>query len=282
MMGIERVFPTSRRVGWVMKQSTAYLDRDFLRQVLNLVAILAAFGVNVLANVAPINGLTIGEISNTIFRNVLITPANYAFAIWGLIYLGLISLGIYQVLPTQRQNPSLRRMGYLLVAASLAQIAWVFFFQYRLFALSLVAMLAILLPLIGIYLRLGIGYRRVSRREKWFVDIPLSIYFAWISVATIVNVALTLYDLRWNGWGINAQVWTAIALVAGAAIGAAVSIQRADIAYTLVVIWAFVAIAVRQADKPLIFATAGGLAIVLGLLLLLGVLRRRKSSLNAN
>jgi hypothetical protein len=106
-----------------MKQSTTSLDRDRLRQFLNLAAILAAFGINVWANVAPLNGLTIGAISNTFFREVLIVPANYAFAIWGLIYLGLLSFGVYQVLPAQAQNPSLRRMGYLLVVACLAQIA---------------------------------------------------------------------------------------------------------------------------------------------------------------
>lgn len=76
-----------------MKQSTTSLDRDKLRQFLNLAAILAAFGMNVWANVAPLNGLTIGAISNTFFREVLIVPANYAFAIWGLIYLGLLSFG---------------------------------------------------------------------------------------------------------------------------------------------------------------------------------------------
>jgi hypothetical protein len=257
-----------------MRQSTKNLVGDILRQILNLTAILAAFGINVLANIAPFNGLTIGEISNTFFREVLITPANYAFAIWGVIYLGLIAFGVYQVLPAQRQNLSLRRMGYLLVLASLAQIVWVFFFQYRLFTLSLVAMVAILLPLIEIYLRLGIGYERVSKREKWFVHIPLSIYLAWISVATIVNVALTLYNLGWSGWGISAEVWTAIALITGAAIAAIVSLQRADVAFVLVIVWAFVAIAVRQANILMIAATAGGLAIALVLLLLLGLLRR--------
>jgi hypothetical protein len=264
-----------------MKQSTKYLDQDILRQFLNLSAILAAFGINVLANIAPINGLSIGAISNTFFREVLIVPANYAFAIWGLIYLGLITFGVYQVLPAQRQNPSLRRMGYLFVVASLAQIAWVFLFQYRLFTLSLAAMLGILLALIGIYLRLGIGYERVSKAQKWFVHIPLSIYLAWISVATITNVAIALYNLGWSGWGLSPQVWTAIALITGAAIAATVSIQRADIAFTLVIVWAFVAIAVRQANIPLIAVTAAGLAIALIVLLLLGVLRRRKSSLNS-
>lgn len=260
---------------------TKLLDGNLIRQALNLVAILAAFGMNVLANVVPLNGLTIGEISNTFFKDVLITPANYAFAIWGLIYLGLISFGVYQVLPAQRQNPHLHRMGYLLVVASLAQIAWVFFFQYQLFTLSLVAMLAILLPLIAIYLRVGVGQVRVSRKEKWFIHFPLSIYLAWISVATIVNVATTLYNLGWNGWGISAEVWTAIALMTGAAIASIVSIQRADIAFVLVIVWAFIAIAVRQRNIPLIAIAAGGLAVVLVLLLLFSVVRRQKSRINA-
>ncbi|MEW6496966.1 MAG: tryptophan-rich sensory protein [Cyanobacteriota bacterium] len=258
--------------------TTKYLDKNVLRQLLTLSAILAAFGINVLANVAPINGLTIGEISNTFFQEVLITPANYAFAIWGLIYLGLISFGIYQVLPAQRQNSSVRRISYLLVMASLAQIAWVILFQYRLFTLSLVAMLFILLPLIGSYLRLRIRNERVSRQEKWFVYIPLSIYLAWISVATIVNVALALYSLGWKGGGISPDVWTAIALIAGAAIAATVSIQQADIAFVLVIVWAYIAIAVRQANLPLIATTAGGFAIALVVLLIFSVLRRRTFS----
>ena len=88
------------------------LERDLLRQVINLLAIVAAFGTNVAANLAPIKGLNIGEISNTIFKEVLITPASYAFAIWGVIYLGLFSFAIYQALPPQRQNPHLRQVGY--------------------------------------------------------------------------------------------------------------------------------------------------------------------------
>lgn len=246
-----------------MKSLSQHLNQDILRQFLNLFAILAAFGINVWANVVPPSGLTIGDISNTLFKEVQITPANYAFAIWGIIYLGLIAFGIYQLLPAQRHDACLRRIGYLLVLASLAQIAWVFLFQYRRFVLSLVAMLGILLPLIWIYLRLGIGLRRVSRQEKWYVHIPLSIYLAWISVATILNVAIALYDLDWNGWGINPQSWTAIALVVAAAITATVIAQRQDRAFPLVIVWAFIAIAVRHIDTVLISGTAGGLAIAL-------------------
>lgn len=257
-----------------MKSSAGRFDSDLIRQWVNLIAIIAAFAINIYANINPPNGLTIGDISNQFFSKVLILPANYAFAIWGLIYLGLISLGIYQVLPAQRQNFSLRRGSYLLVLASIAQIAWIFLFVNRLFALSVVAMLLILLPLIGIYLRLGIGKERVSKKELWFVHNPLSIYLAWISVATIVNVASALYDLGWSGWGINPQVWTVIMLIVASAIAAVVTTTRTDIAYPLVIIWAIVAIAVRQIAQPLIAITAGGLAIALGLLVLLSLRRR--------
>ncbi|MGQ4646952.1 TspO/MBR family protein [Lyngbya aestuarii] len=267
-----------------MNQPRKSIIRDPLKQIINLGAIIAAFVINVLANVAPLNELTIGEISNTLFREVQITPANYAFAIWGLIYLGLISLGIYQALPSQRQNPILQQIGYLLAASSLAQIIWVLFFQYRLFTLSLVAMLGILLPLIATYLRLGIGSRQVSWKDKCLVHHPVSIYLAWISVATIVNVALVLDNFAWSGWGITPQYWTVIMLIIGAAIAAAVIIQRSDIAYTLVIIWAFVAIAVRHVDQVLIAATAGGLAIALILLLLikLAVLPSNRAKNNLN
>ena len=246
-------------------------NRDILRQFCNLIAILAAFGTNVFANIAPINGLTIGEISNTLFQDVLITPANYAFAIWGLIYLGLISLAIYQALPSQRENPDLRRMGYLLVVSSVAQIVWVFLFQYRWFTLSVVAMLAILLPLIGIYLRLKISLKPTSRQQKWLVNMPISIYFAWICVATIVNVAIALYHVSWNGWGISPLIWTAIMVFVAAIIAVVITLQRADIAYAGVLIWALVAIAVRHWETPLLAGISGGLAVVIVLLLLLKI-----------
>lgn len=248
-------------------------NRDTLRQIVNVIAIFAAFGINIIANIAPFNGQTIGEISNTLFQDVLITPANYAFAIWGLIYLGLLAFAIYQALPAQRQNSQLRQMGYLVAIASVSQIIWVFFFLYNLFALSFVAMLGILLPLIGAYQSLRNGDRNPGRQQKWFVLLPISIYLAWISVATIVNGAIVLDYWNWNGWGISAQIWTVIMLLVATAIAVTVSIKKMDLAYTGVFVWAFVAIAVRNSNNLLIAATAGGVAMVL---VIVGILSRMR------
>ena len=251
-------------------------ESDILRQFINFVAIVAAFGTNVAANLAPINGLNIGEISNTLFKDVLITPANYAFAIWGVIYLGLFSFAIYQVLPNQRQNPHLRQVGYFLVGSSLAQIVWVFCFLSRWFLLSNIAMLGILLPLIIITQRLGIGKKKVSRTDKWLIQIPLSIYLAWISIATIVNTAIVLYHRGWNGWGISPQLWTVGVLILAGLLAARMSVVRADTAFVLVYLWASIAIAVRHLEQPIISGMAGGVALLIFLLLILSHLRRPK------
>lgn len=234
---------------------------------ITLLAILSTFAVNVWSNLSPINGQTIGEISNTLFAGVQIVPANYAFAIWGMIYLGVIAFGIYQLLPAQQDHVGIRQARPLLVVACVAQALWVILFLYRQFWLSVVAMLMILLPLILLYLRLKIAFP-VNRAEKWLVQVPFSIYLGWISVATIVNVALALYSQNWNG-GISAEIWTVILMLVAAIIGGLINLRRQDAAYPLVIVWALIAIAVKQAGIPLVATAATVLAIGLGLLVAL-------------
>ena len=219
---------------------------DTRRQLITLAAVVIAFIVNVLSNIFPLNGLTIGGISNTLFKDVLIVPANYAFAIWGLIYLGLFAFAIYQVLPSQRENSNLRKTGYLLTIASVAQSIWVYLFLSRLFVLSVIAMLLILIPLIVMYLRLANGTTPASRPEKWFIRYPISIYLGWISVATIVNIASALYINNWNGFGIPAQTWTVIMVIIATIIAAIALLQGQDIAYSSVTVWALIAIAIKH------------------------------------
>ena len=238
-----------------------------IRQIITLVSVVAAFGINILANINPPNGLTIGDISQNIFKDVLITPASYAFAIWGLIYLGLITLAIYQALPAQRSDSLMLKIGYKLAIASISQIAWVFCFLYRQYALSFIAMLCILLPLITAYWSLPFK-TRISAKQRWLIRTPISIYLAWISVATVVNGAVVLESWRWNGWGISPVGWTIIMLLLAGLITHFVVIPRLDFVYGAVFVWAAIAIAIKNSTVVLISGTAIGLSIALIVLLL--------------
>ena len=153
----------------------------------------------------------------------------------------------------------------------MAQVVWIFLFQYQLFVFSVLAMLGILGCLICLYLNLGISYERVSKKDKWFVHYPISIYFAWISVATIVNVACVIDNLSWNSSEQVAIVWTIIMLIIGTVIAAIINIQKQDVAYTLVFVWALTAIAVRHLNILIITISAGILALGLVVLVFLKV-----------
>jgi len=236
--------------------------RDRLRQFITVFAILGSFLINALSNIRPLNGQNIGAISNTQFANVLITPANYAFAIWGVIYIGLICFGIYQFLPPRNQHPNLKSISYFLVSASFAQAVWVYLFLERLFALSVLAMVVILLSLIGAYVQLGYD-RSPSQQDRWLLRIPFSVYLGWISVATIVNVALALYNIGWNGWGIAPEIWTVLMLIVSTAISITLLRSRRDLPFALVLVWAFIAIAIKRATIPAIALSAIILSIVL-------------------
>jgi hypothetical protein len=265
-----------------MNSSNQGFDPDLQRQVTTLAAVLGSIGINTLSNIFPLNGVSVGNLSNTLFASVQIIPANYAFAIWGLIYIGLIAFGIYQLQPTQRENIRLRQSGYLLAIACIAQCAWIYLFLGRLFPLSNLAMLGILVPLMVMYQRLGIGQERVSRQERWFIQMPISIYLGWISVASIINVAIGLHSLNWDGWGIASSVWTVVMMTIASVIAAVISIQRHDTAYVLVIVWALVAIAIRQANTPLIMVTGWVLAIVLMGLNLVNELKPRSKTTTNN
>ena len=252
---------------------------DTLRQLITFAAVVIAFIVNVLSNIFPLNGLTIGGISNTLFKDVLIIPANYAFAIWGLIYLGLFAFAIYQVLPSQRENLNLRKTAYLLTIASIAQSIWVYLFLSRLFVLSVIAMLLILLPLITVYLRLRNG-TPASRAEKWFIRYPISIYLGWISVATIVNIASALYINDWNGFGISPEVWTVIMVVIATFVAAIALLQRQDIAYSGVTVWALIAIAIKHWENSTLKIVALSCTFVIIAIGLFSKLKSQSSKVN--
>jgi hypothetical protein len=247
------------------------MKNHLIRQWINVLAVFLTITVNILANALPINGLDTGEISDRF--TVFFVPAGYVFSIWGLIYLGLVAYAAYQALPAQRDNPRLRSIDGFFVLSCLANMTWIFLWHYEYFVWTVLAMLTLLLSLIAIYLHLDIGRGKVSGEvragERWLVHLPFSVYLGWITVATIANITSVLDYLNWSGWGISPVAWTVIMLAAALLIAGLVAWQRRDVAYLLVLVWAFIGIAVKQADAPVVPVAAGISAAVVVLFVIL-------------
>jgi hypothetical protein len=236
------------------------------RQLLNILGLLFALLINYLANALPLNGIATGEISDAI--PALFTPAGYVFAIWGIIYLGLIGFTVYQALPAQKNNPRLEKIGYWFFLSSLLNGIWIFLWHYGQIALSVLVMLGLLYSLLMVYTRSEIGLVRPRRLEAWTLDIPFGIYLGWISVATIANISALGVVSGWNGFGLSPVFWTISVILVGVLLAFAMIVRRKEIAYPLVLVWAFAGIyAVRQ-DVPAVAWTAAAAAAVIFLFLL--------------
>ncbi len=248
----------------------ASMSKDTLRQTTVILATTGTIVMNILANALPLNGQNTGEISDRF--KVFFVPAGYVFAIWGLIYIGMIASTIFQALPAQKANPRLRATGWLFALSGVANTAWLFFWHYNLFPLTLVAMISLFGLLVAIFLQLGVGRQPVSNVERWAAHIPFSIYLGWISVAMAANISDVLYFLGWNGGPIRPEVWTVILLGAITLITAAMLYTRRSVAYALVIIWAAIGIAIKQAGVPLVPTAAWAAAILVALMSALTVL----------
>lgn len=245
------------------------MNRDILRQFLVIVTFALTLVMNGLATSLPLNGMDTRTISD-MFPNFF-TPAGYVFSIWGVIYLGLLAFTIYHSLPAQRTNPRLRGLGWLFILSNLFNSSWIFAWHYLLFPLSWVLMLGILGTLLAFFVRMGV--RPFNTTERWTIHVPFSIYTGWISVATIANTTILLQDLGFSGGPLPEPVWSVVVMVVGTAIAAYILLTRQNVAYGAVFVWAFVGIAVKYSATALVAYTAGVLAGVILVLVLLAAVR---------
>ena len=205
-------------------------------------AYVAMVAVNFLANALPINNRGTGQISDA-YAN-LFAPAGITFSIWGVIYLLLAGYVIYQFTKSGQNEALLKKINLLFIATSVANISWIFAWHYDFIGLSVLIMAALLALLIKIADILAA--ERLAPREKFFVLTPFSVYFGWITVAAIANITVFLVSVGWNEFGIADYIWTSIILVVGAMVGILRLRKDKNIAYGLVLIWAYLGILAKH------------------------------------
>lgn len=244
--------------------------------LVNALAFVGVFTMNVLSNLLPFNGRTVGEISDLLTS--YITPAGYTFSIWGLIYLSLLGYVVYQLLPNKRQAPFQAKIGWFFVASSIFNSGWLLAWHYGYYGLSIVLMVSLLISLIAIFRRLRIG--RANPQRPWqtrlFVEFPFSIYLGWITVATIVNVASVVNFWGWDGFGIAEPVWSAIMIATAVLVAAWVLYNRMAISYAGVLIWALFGIRAAYPDVAVVANSTVAAAILIAAIALFGAWRSRQ------
>jgi hypothetical protein len=213
-------------------------------------------------------GRTIGEQSNAV--RTLVTPAGWAFAIWGALYIGALVFALYQALPSQRDNPLLARLRGPAAGAFFGNALWAAYTQIAGLGVPSVAIILFtLLCLLKSYRILATWPIGFTAGERWCAVLPLTALASWLTVASIVNIAATL---RAHGvyFGGETPIIAAAVVVLGGMIGAATLVAgRGCPPYALVFFWALSAIWSSGGQRSALVAIG---VVVAALLVLIGTI----------
>ncbi|MCH2232618.1 MAG: tryptophan-rich sensory protein [Crocinitomicaceae bacterium] len=247
--------------------------------VLNLIVVILVIAWNGLSNSGIIGGKTVGNVSYDLYN--LFTPAGYAFAIWGIIFLGLIANGIYQVAVAFGSNEEDKKnvlTGPWLILANLANGVWIWFWLNEYIGVSVLIMIVLLLCLIKVAIDLRLenhGPKRAVIILGWW---PNTIYLGWISVALIANVAAYLSQIGWAD-GVNEVIYTIIMIIVAAVLNLFMLYARNMREFCLVGIWALMAIAARSEIESIYYTAVISSAVIALLTLIHGVMNLKENTL---
>lgn len=221
---------------------------------------------------SPLTTLALGPSSNTgaisDANNTPITPAGYAFAIWGLIYLLCLGLAVYQLLPSQRRRPVHRRTGWPLVGAFTCSTIWVPIFGGRLIWLSQIVIISLVIFLVIAARRFTTSGPASTMIERAFLRLPITVYLGWATLATAAGFGLTM-----RSFGMPAQAdWVTgigLALVGAATVIATIVVLRVNAVagFVFTSCWALVAVAVATPETIIAIAAVGAIVVLVATLI---------------
>lgn len=265
-------FETSSTATTTIEPDSRDLRRAVVVAVLSVTQLLAA----------PLTPVLLGSDANTgriSDENVNpLTPAGYAFAVWGLIYLACLALAVYQLLPAQRSRAVHRRTGWYLAAAFGLSTVWVPIFGAGLLWLAQLVILGLVGALVTVVMRISAVGAAGSAREELLLRLPSTLYLGWALIAAVAGFGTTARSLGMperSGWVSLASVLLAVSGLLTVVITAR---ALAATAFVLTSVWALVAVAVQSPVTGVaVTAWAAGAAVLATLIVRIVASRRKRA-----
>lgn len=219
---------------------------------------------------------SVGEVSSQF--DTLITPAGYAFSIWGLIYLLLIGflLNQWKDFFMGNNKESIQPTSIWFAASNIFNGLWIIVWTQEMLTLSVLVIISLLISLVVWISQLKSNSKH--RPYSIFIDLPVSVYLGWIIIATVVNISVWFYG---NQLLMEYEIIsTAVILIIAVGILLWLLKQKQLFSPSFVGIWALIAIAYKN-QESLGFLT--NLIILLVLILFIStfvLMKNKKHDLN--
>ncbi len=221
-----------------------------LLAIMNLITLGFQLLMSYLVQIKSFSSQDVGQVSTK--YDTVFAPAAITFAIWGLIYTSLLAFCIFHLYKSFAKtsscqtNQDTNNIGWLFVLNSIATGLWLIAWVNEQLLISVILILIQLFTLIRISIKAHISNPDRSVQTKIFTQFPLSIYFAWICIASIANISVWLNSSAWNGMGITESYWAIILIGVATLLSLFIVLVRRNIPFGLVVLWALYGIILKR------------------------------------
>lgn len=204
----------------------------------------------------PFTGFEPSQLPNPVER-LPIQPAGYAFALWGLIYLGLIASAAYGLL-RHGQNPAWAAHRPWLIVSMALGAAWI--------PVALAAPVPATVMIVAMWATALTALFKAPPTP--YARAPIGLYTGWLTAASCVAASTVAV-----GHGLGTQIsasWTG--LVVALIVAIAITRKTPTLAYPGAVIWALIGTMIANWNIFPAFATAAALGVLV--LIAIGLGRR--------
>jgi len=221
-------------------------------RITNAVFFMLMVIANIVFEVFPLNNITVMEVSKA--NDTFLTPPGFTFAIWGVIYFGLLLFILYQFglfnSKKDANNPDIQyAIGGLFIFTCLLNISWLIAWHYKFIMLSFLIIFTLWISLIVMY-RLFIHEIR-GLKDIFFVKFPFGIYISWITAAALVNFFALLRSLQPDLLNISESTWAIVSIAIIFCMTEFYIIKHKDYLYGLASIWVYTGLMFRYFDISL-------------------------------
>lgn len=239
------------------------------------VALWIVYALTLLGNVIIEAGQVGGNTSASVAYGVFtwFTPAGYVFSIWTLIYIALIVWLVAYTREAPTRPDRFTFTSILFIASCVLNVLWLALWHFELVGVSFIVILAEWAVLAALYLNV----RRTARTGSGWI--PISIYTAWVTVATLANLAILITRLLDGGVpffnGLSVVLLTAGVLT----LGFFMRRRFDDVFFPLVFLWALIGVGIHVGEVSALTAAIVYILCLVGAVLTFVPLQRIGASL---
>lgn len=180
----------------------------------------------------------------------LVVAAGYAFAIWGLIFLGDIAYALWQATGTRRRDPTLTHVAPFAAGGFLLTAAWMPLFSQGAFWLCLAVIFAAMACLLHCAVLLSRDATPLASQWLW-ARAPLSLHAGWLALAAFLNLAQVIVAYRVLSPDAMPAWSLAILALAGGLLLVFNTRMRGNVMFVAAAVWGLAAVYVKQSGWDL-------------------------------